>query len=233
MMEERQTVLRGELALLLAVVINSFGVVLMLRSGSGISAISSVPYAFSELFPRVSMGTWTYIFQGLLVLSLMVLRKRFVPEYLFSFVVGFFFGIMIDFHELWISWLPQPLPLRVLYFCISYLVICFGIALSNRCRMPIIPTDLFPRELAEITGTAYPEADTMTWPEAGALTYGETLRESVLTGGDQQGKGTYAWKPPRPFPRWKTQAVRWYSPRTTPIMPRWSTPFLWRWLPGS
>ena len=130
MMEERQTVLRGELALLLAVVINSFGVVLMLRSGSGISAISSVPYAFSELFPRVSMGTWTYIFQGLLVLSLMVLRKRFVPEYLFSFVVGFF-------------------------FCISYLVICFGIALSNRCRMPIIPTDLFPRELAEITGTAY------------------------------------------------------------------------------
>ena len=108
MMEERQTVLRGELALLLAVVINSFGVVLMLRSGSGISAISSVPYAFSELFPRVSMGTWTYIFQGVLVLSLMVLRKRFVPEYLFSFVVGFFFGIMIDFHELWISWLPRP-----------------------------------------------------------------------------------------------------------------------------
>lgn len=51
MMEERQTVLRGELALLLAVVINSFGVVLMLRSGSGISAISSVPYAFSELSP--------------------------------------------------------------------------------------------------------------------------------------------------------------------------------------
>lgn len=157
MMEERQTVLRGELALLLAVVINSFGVVLMLRSGSGISAISSVPYAFSELFPRVLHGDpGPYIFQGLLVLSLMVLRKRFVPEYLFSFVVGFFFGIMIDFHELWISWLPQTLPLRVLYFCISYLSSCFRHPpCSNRCRMPIIPTDLFPRELAEITGTAY------------------------------------------------------------------------------
>ena len=90
MMEERQTVLRGELALLLAVVINSFGVVLMLRSGSGISAISSVPYAFSELFPRVSMGTWTYIFQGLLVLSLMVLQRQFVPSYLCSFVVAVF-----------------------------------------------------------------------------------------------------------------------------------------------
>lgn len=40
----------------------------------------------------------------------------------------------------------------------------------------------------------------MTWPEAGALTYGETLRESVLTGGDQQGKGTYAWKTPEAIP---------------------------------
>lgn len=40
----------------------------------------------------------------------------------------------------------------------------------------------------------------MTWPEAGALTYGETLRESVLTGGDQQGKGTYAWKTPEVIP---------------------------------
>ena len=36
-------VVRGELALLIVVIINSLGVVLMLHSGSGISAISSVP----------------------------------------------------------------------------------------------------------------------------------------------------------------------------------------------
>lgn len=70
---------RGELVLLVAVLINSFGVVLMLHSGAGISAISSVPFAFSEVFTRISLGTWTYLFQGVLVLSLMILRKRFVP----------------------------------------------------------------------------------------------------------------------------------------------------------
>ena len=121
-------VIRGELALLLVVVINSLGVVLMLYSGSGISAISSVPYAFSDVFNKISLGTWTYIFQGLLVLSLMIMRKKFVAPYLFSFVVG---------------------------FVISYLLICFGIALSNRCGLPIIPTDLFPRELADITKVKY------------------------------------------------------------------------------
>ena len=148
-------VLRGELALAAAILINSFGVVLMLYSGAGISAISSVPFAFSEVLPQLTLGTWTYIFQGLLVASLMVLRRRFVPEYLFSFVAGFIFGELLDVHEAWIGILPTALPWRILYFVISYLLICIGIALSNRCQLPIIPTDLFPRELADITGAAY------------------------------------------------------------------------------
>lgn len=59
-MEKEQsgkTLFRGELALVIAVLVNSFGVVLMLYSGAGISAISSVPYAFSLAFPALTLGT--------------------------------------------------------------------------------------------------------------------------------------------------------------------------------
>ncbi len=168
-------VCRGEPALLLAVVINSFGVVLMLYSGSGISAISSVPFAMSEVLPALTLGTWTYIFQGLLVLSLMVMRRRFVPSYLFSFVVGFVFGEMIDVHELWIGILPTALSWRVLYFIVSYLLISFGIAVSNRCLLPIIPTDLFPREVAEITGAGYPKVKIIFDVSCLAMTAATTL----------------------------------------------------------
>lgn len=136
-------------------IINSFGMVLMLYSGAGISAISSVPFAFSEVLPVLSLGTWTYIFQGLLVLSLMIMRKRFVPSYLFSFVVGFVFGKLLDVHELWINLLPDNIPMRIVYFILSYIILCFGIAISNRCLLPITPTDLFPRELADITKVSY------------------------------------------------------------------------------
>ena len=127
----------------------------MLQSGSGISAISSVPYAFSLVLPKLSLGTWTYIFQGLLVVSLMILQKRFVPQYLFSFVVGFAFSEMLDVHKLWISGLPMGLGWQLLYFVVSYLLLCFGIALANRCQLPIIPTDLFPRDLSNIIGAKY------------------------------------------------------------------------------
>ncbi len=172
--ESEKKTLRGEAALVLAVVINSFGVVLMLYSGSGISAISSVPFAFSEVLPSLTLGTWTYIFQGLLILSLMLMRRRFVPEYLFSFVVGFAFGELLDVHEMWIDVLPDGLAWRAAYFIISYLIISLGIALSNRCRLPIIPTDLFPREVSHISGAGYPKVkiafDVSCLAVTGALT---------------------------------------------------------------
>ena len=132
--EDSRHIFRGELALVIAVMINSLAVILMLYSGSGISAISSVPYAFEKVFPVITLGTWTYIFQALLILSLMILRKKFVPAYLCSFLVGFAFSELLDVNEAWINILPKTIPLR---------------------GLPIIPTDLFPRELSEIIKVKY------------------------------------------------------------------------------
>jgi len=152
---DKRPIWRGELALLIVILINSFGVVLMLDSGAGISAISSVPYAFSESFPQMTLGTWTYIFQGTLVAVLMILRKKFVPTYLFSFVVGFAFSKMLDVYKTVLAGLPMGLGYQIGYFVVSYIVLCIGIALSNRCGLPIIPTDLFPREMVDILKVPY------------------------------------------------------------------------------
>ena len=142
---DKRPVWRGELALLIVILINSFGVVLMLDSGAGISAISSVPYAFSESFPALTI----------LVAALMILRKKFVPTYLFSFVVGFAFSKMLDVYKTALAGLTMGIGYQIVYFIVSYLVICLGIALSNRCGLPIIPTDLFPREMADILKVPY------------------------------------------------------------------------------
>lgn len=77
------------------------------------------------------------------------------PHLPVQFCGGFVFGELMDLHELWITRLPVNLPLRVLYFVLSYLILCFGIALSKRCKLPIVPTDLFPREVSDITKVPY------------------------------------------------------------------------------
>ena len=143
MEENHRITIRGELALIVIVVINSLGVVLMLHSGAGISAISSVPYAFSDVWPKLSLGTWTYLFQGLLVLTLFVARKRIVLPYLLSFLVGFVFGEFVDFHEAWVNLLPQTMPLQVLYFVISYVLICIELRCPIGAVCPLSPRICF------------------------------------------------------------------------------------------
>ena len=142
-MNKKKFHLAGEVALLIVLLINSLGVDLMSKSGFGISTISSVPLVFNIAFPVFSFGTWNYIFQTLLVITLMILKRSFCPGYLFSFVVGIGFGKMIDVHNAWIQALPNSLPLHTIYFLAGFLLVCFGICLANNCMLPIIPTDTF------------------------------------------------------------------------------------------
>lgn len=181
-------VFRGEFALCIIAVLNSFAVYLMLYSGAGISSISSVPYIISEVLPVLSLGTWTYLFQTSLVAVLMLLRRKFVPSYLLAFLVGFAFGEMMDVHALWIDKLPLTPVLRVVYFLISFAALTLGIALSNHCKLPIIPTDLFPRELAVIPNKPYKTVKTRF--DLGCLTVTVVLSLLFLHGIRGIGIGT-------------------------------------------
>ena len=147
--------LSGEAALLAVLMINSLCFDLMSKSGFGISTISSVPLIFSTAFPVLSFGTWNYLFQTMLVITLMILKRSFCPGYLFSFVVGIGFGKMIDVHNAWLLALPDTLPLNIVYFFTGFLLMCLGICLANNCMLPIIPTDIFPRDLSEILKKNY------------------------------------------------------------------------------
>lgn len=150
----------GEAALLFAILIDSMGVALMTKANFGISSITSVPYAVHEMLPVLSLGTWTYIFQTLLVASLMVLTRRFNANYLFAFVMGVFFGKMLDVHMLWIQYLPDSLGWRIFYLAVSFCILAVGICLSNNSGLPIVPTDTFPRDLSHILGKPYPQIKT-------------------------------------------------------------------------
>ena len=108
-MNTRKFHLPGEAALLIVLLINPLAIDLMSKSVFGISTISSVPLILSTAFPVFSFGTWNYIFQTLLVITLMVLKRSFCPGYLFSFVVGIGFGKMIDVHNTWVTLLPNGL----------------------------------------------------------------------------------------------------------------------------
>ena len=62
---------------------------------------------------------------------------------------------MLDLYESEINILPTAMGFRVLYFVISYLLICFWNCSFQPVRSADHPTDLFPRELSDITKFKY------------------------------------------------------------------------------
>jgi len=157
----RKLYLSRELVLLFVIFLNSLGVTLMVKSGFGISSISSVPYIFAKAFDFLTLGTWNYLFQTMLVITLMVIKGRFEVGYMFSFVVGVAFGKMIDFHYMWLSMLPVNFGLQILYLVLGFICLAVGICFANNCSMPIIPTDIFPRDLSELTSVPYKKVKTI------------------------------------------------------------------------
>lgn len=153
-MEEKRK-FPGELALVIMVLINSMAVTLMVKSDFGISTISSVPYIFHTAFPILSFGAWNYLFQTLLVVTLMVLRRKINLGYAVSFALGVLYGRMLDIQELWIAHLPDGFGWRVVYLIVAFLTLALGICLANNSGLPIIPTDVFPRDLSELLKKPY------------------------------------------------------------------------------
>lgn len=147
----------SELALLSATVVNASSIALMIKSGFGITTLSSVPLVFSTAFPQITLGgtaiTMTFgqynlAFQVLCLLFLVVATKRPDPRYLLSLVVSGLFAWLADLAGLALSGLPEGFPLRVAYFCVGLAMLSFGSSLFIKSGLPALPFDALVRDLS-------------------------------------------------------------------------------------
>lgn len=141
-----------ELALLGGLLINSLSVDLMVKSAFGISTLSSVPLVLSTVIPGISFGMMNFIVQASLILLLILVTRQPKITYLGSFIISFLFGVLVDFFTPIVGMLPDLLVLRILYFIIGITCMSFGAALFMKCKLPVLPFDLFVRDLASYYG---------------------------------------------------------------------------------
>lgn len=150
------------LLLLISLLIMTFGVALCVRSMLGSSVISTVPYVMTMagadgMAPELTIGDYTCLMNIALVLcQLIVLRHRFEPVQLFQLLIGFVFGLLLDFN----MWATSAIPLAELWQQIlaqvsGCTVLGFGIVLEVRCGSITMPGEGMPAALSKITGKAF------------------------------------------------------------------------------
>lgn len=145
---EKQKNVSCELAWTVAMFINSFAMAILVKSSFGISTLSSLPLVLYDIFPVISFGMMNTLIQVTLLITVMVITRQPKISYIFSFIISFLFGLLIDLMDfLVLSW-PNVLLLRIVYFIAGWVLISLGGAIFILCRLPLMPFDCTVRDLA-------------------------------------------------------------------------------------
>lgn len=166
----------GGLGLAIGVPLGAVGACFMKHGGFGMTPFYSVSLALYEATGILTMGAWNTLFQVGLVVTLMVIQRSMDPRYALSFAVAACASAILDGCNLLVGRLPSDLLFRSLSFGAGFLIMGLGIAILARCRLPVAPMNLFPRELAELTGREFRQMK--LWFDLGCL--GFTLVISLL-----------------------------------------------------
>ncbi|NLA76566.1 MAG: hypothetical protein GX851_01830 [Clostridiales bacterium] len=145
----------GEAAWVLGIVLIALGVVLITKSGFGVSSVVAPAYVIhlklSQYFAWYSFGTSEYILQGVLLAVMCAAVRRFRLKYLLSFAVAVVYGFVLD---LWFALLGSDIPAafaaRCGFFASGMLISSLAIALFFRTYLPLQVYELFVAEISSV-----------------------------------------------------------------------------------
>ena len=154
-----------EFAYILGIVTLGFGVAFMEKADYGVSMVVAPAYviyrALSQILPFFTFGMAEYCFQGVLLLVLMLLLRRFRLSFLFSFVTAVLYGLMVDAAMAAVRPLVfDTITLRIFGFAVGLLLSAFGVSLFFKTYIAPEVYELFVREMSAKTGIYLPRFKT-------------------------------------------------------------------------
>lgn len=109
------------------------GVSFMVYAELGTSPISSVPYVFSLKFTGISLGTFTFLWNILIILcQILILQKDFKLYQLWQIPLSVAFGVFVDFNKyLMRNIIAEKYIIQILLMVLGCLVLAAGVMLMT------------------------------------------------------------------------------------------------------
>ncbi len=145
--------LNKHISFVLGLLLLSFGIILAVKANYGVTVATSPSYVLSQRFLTVSFGVFNYSVQGIVFLLTIIVLRKFDARYLMSFGTSVVFGYTIDFF----AYVMKDVNLtghmlRGSFFVISIVTISAGLVFFYRSQLPILPFDVFVREVSAKLG---------------------------------------------------------------------------------
>lgn len=150
-----------ELALPIGLMLMAVSVGLLIKSGLGVTVVSSVPLMLHYTFPFLEFGEWSIVFNIAIMGLAVLLIRRPRTSYIISIFMAVFYGVLIDVFKTLIAPLPSSAELCPIYFALSILALATGLALSMMSRLPLLPNDVLIRDAVFQYRVKYKKAKTI------------------------------------------------------------------------
>lgn len=143
--------LKGYIILVIGTFFMGLGIALTKCSQLGVSTISSVPNVLSIKFDAVSLGTWSTIFNAIMILTqVLILGKAFKAEHLLQIPVSIIFGWCTDFGVWIFSYIPANIyAIKIVLSVAGVIILGFGIALTAVSGKVMNPAEALVKVIAD------------------------------------------------------------------------------------
>lgn len=144
----------SELLWLFGNIFVALGVSICSKADLGVSMIAAPAFVISEAITSIgqslSVGVTEYIIQGVMLIALCIMIRRFNWRFLLAFAVAILYGYTLNFF-LWllggVSF--DTVPLRWAMLIVGDIITAFGVACFFRTYMPLQVYELFVSELSK------------------------------------------------------------------------------------
>ena len=136
-----------ELSLLAGLVLVAFAVCLFVRSGYGVTVLASIPLMLSYTFPIMDFGTWNIIYQFVLICVAISITRRPNMGYAISMAEAVLFGFFLNAMKALLADIPLSFELSLVYLFVAHVLLFFGVAFFMRSYIPLLPCDVFIRDV--------------------------------------------------------------------------------------
>lgn len=132
------------------------GIALAKHADLGISPISSVPYVLSIKFSFLSLGTWLFIVNMvMLTAQILIMRKRFQLIQLLQIPLSIIYGSFTDLAMLAIKHIPVNLATQTVMICASVVMLGFAITLGIVANVLLNSPEALMKVLSDVTKKNY------------------------------------------------------------------------------
>ena len=143
----------SELMWLFGILFVAFGVAICSKADLGVSMIAAPAFviyeALAPFFTWISVGVTEYVVQGIMLILMCVIIRRFNWRYLLAFLVGVIYGYTLDLF----LWLLSDISFNAIWLRWVMLIagdVCtaFGVACFFRTYLPLQVYELFVSEVS-------------------------------------------------------------------------------------